>query len=88
VANTKSAKKKTRVIARRRARNVAVRTRVKTAVRKALEALSQGLEAAQEQARKAETIIDRAAAKGVMHRNKAARKKSRLAKKVNALAAK
>lgn len=72
----------------RRLRNRAYRSRYKTVVKSVEAAISQGnIEAAKEAFHKAVSIIDRIASKGVIHKNKAARKKSRLAKKVNALSA-
>ena len=84
MANTKSAKKAVRVIARRQERNKSVRTEVKSIFKKANTAISTGDKESKTLVQTAEAIIDRAASKGVMHKNKAARKKSRLAKKLNA----
>ena len=70
----------------RRLRNKAYRTRYKTVVKAVDEALKQGnSDAAKEAFHAAVSTIDRIASKGIIHKNKAARKKSRLAKKVNAL---
>lgn len=88
MANHKSAIKKMRQDEVRRLRNRAYRSRYKTVVKSVEAAISQGnIEAAKEAFHKAVSIIDRIASKGVIHKNKAARKKSRLAKKVNALSA-
>jgi small subunit ribosomal protein S20 len=86
VANTKSALKKIRVSERRRQRNRPIRTAVKTSVRKAQEAIA----AAPSEPTTVEAItqavsqLDRAASKGVIHANNAARRKSRLMKRLNA----
>lgn len=88
MANTKSAKKSIKVNERRRQRNQSVRSAVKTAFRKATEALKGKKAPAEEAAREACSAIDKAAVGGVIHKNTAARKKSRLARKVNAIPAK
>lgn len=81
MANTKSAKKRMRQNERRRLRNRAVRSKVRSAVRDAR--ASQG---DQMRASVGEAIreLDRAVSKGVIHRNTAARRKSALARKLNA----
>lgn len=83
MANTKTAKKMIAVHEKRRKRNVSVRTQIKNTFRKANEAITTG-EGATEALSRASSCIDKAAAKGVLHKNKAARRKSRLARKVNA----
>jgi small subunit ribosomal protein S20 len=83
MANTSSARKATRVIARRTKINTARRSRMRTAVRKAEEAIEAGDKtAALAAVKSAEPEIMRAAQKGVIHRNAANRKISRLAKRV------
>jgi len=83
LANTRSAEKRNRQSEKRRARNQGVRTRVKTAVKKVRESLEQGeLAAAQQAFLAAARVIDKASSKGVVHRNTASRKISRLAKAV------
>jgi len=83
LANTPSAEKRNRQSQKRRARNQGVRTRVKSAVRKVRESLEQGEAAvAQEAFKVAARVIDQASSKGVVHRNTASRKISRLAKAV------
>ena len=83
MANTRSAQKRNRQSEKRRARNQGVRTRVKSAVKKVRESLEQGeLAAAQEAFLAAARVIDKASSKGVVHRNTASRKISRLAKAV------
>ncbi|TNB47427.1 30S ribosomal protein S20 [Martelella lutilitoris] len=86
MANTTSAKKATRKMARRTAINKSRRSRVRGFVRKVEEALAAGnLDQAQEALKAAEPEIARAASKGVLHRNTASRKVSRLAQRVKAL---
>lgn len=88
MANHASALKRARQNENRRLRNKAVRTRVRGAiksVRQAIEAKDQ--EAARTALTAAEPIIDQAASKGVLPKRTAARKISRLAKKVHALEA-
>lgn len=82
MANTSSAKKAVKTIARRTEQNKVVRTSIKTAIKKANVALKSN-EGAQEALGNASKALDQAAAKGVIHKNKASRKKSRLAKRVN-----
>lgn len=72
-----------RTAARRRLRNRLVRSSVKTYVAKAEESAGGGEESAPEKTRLAISSIDRAVGKGIIHKNKAARLKSRLAKKLN-----
>ncbi|MAS11766.1 MAG: 30S ribosomal protein S20 [Nitratireductor sp.] len=88
MANTTSAKKAVRKIARRTAVNKNRRSRVRSFVRKVEEALASGDKAAAESAFKAaQPELMRAAGKGVLHRNTASRKVSRLAQRVKALGA-
>ena len=68
-------------------RNKAVRSEVKTRVKNALTTAEEGAETSTDAARLAVKRIDKAAAKGVIHKNAAARKKSRLAKRIAALSA-
>lgn len=88
MANTSSAKKATRKIARRTAVNKNRRSRVRTYVRKVEEALASGDKEAAEAAFKAvQPELMRAAGKGVMHKNTASRKVSRLAQRLKTLSA-
>jgi len=88
MANTSSAKKATRKIARRTATNKNRRSRVRTYVRKVEEALASGDKAAAEAAfLVAQPELMRAAGKGVMHRNTASRKVSRLSRRLKTLSA-
>ena len=83
MANTRSAEKRNRQSQKRRARNQGVRTRVKSAVKKVRETLERGeLAAAEEAFKVAARVIDQASSKGVVHRNTASRKISRLARAV------
>jgi small subunit ribosomal protein S20 len=86
MANTPSAKKAARKIARRTAINKNRRSRVRTFVRKVEEALAAGDKSAAEAAfKEAQPELMRAASKGVLHSNTASRKVSRLAQRVKAL---
>jgi len=88
MANTSSAKKATRKIARRTAVNKNRRSRMRSYVRKVEEALASGDKAAAEAAFKAaQPELMRAATKGVLHKNTASRKVSRLAQRVKSLSA-
>ncbi len=80
--NIKSAKKRVKVIAVKTARNKANRSALKTEIKKANIAIESG-ENTQEAVRAAQKKIDQAVAKGLLHKNTAARKKSALAKKAN-----
>ena len=87
MANTKSAKKATRVIARRTESNKSRRTNMRTFLRQVEEALEAGdAKKAADALTAAEPKIMRAAQKGVIHRNTASRKVARLAKRVRKLA--
>jgi small subunit ribosomal protein S20 len=84
LANTKSALKMIRVAAKKRARNMPVRSALKTYVGKARKQIVGGqLELAEPSVREAISALDRAAERGVIHRNQAARRKSRLMKQLN-----
>ncbi|MBB4063770.1 30S ribosomal protein S20 [Gellertiella hungarica] len=88
MANTTSAKKATRKIARRTAVNKARRSRIRTFIRKVEEAIAAGDAAVAKAAlQAAQPELMRAATKGVMHANTASRKVSRLASRVKALSA-
>ena len=88
MANSKSAKKRIRVAERRRERNKPHRTRARTFVKKAEVAIAGGDAATSTEAvRAAISTLDSVASKGVIHKNNAARRKSRLMKKYNTLLA-
>ncbi len=81
--NTRSAKKRMRQNMKRRIQNKSVRARTRTQVKKARAALAEGeLSEAQEAVRQAASELDRAVRKGVIHRNKSNRQKSRLMKRL------
>ena len=87
MANSKSSKKRIRVAERRAERNKPLRTEARTYVKKAEVAIAAGDVAAAEAAtREAISVLDRVAVKDVIHKNNAARRKSRLMAKFNALA--
>ena len=87
MANTTSAKKATRKIARRTAVNKARRSRVRGFIRRVEEAIASGDAAlAKDALLAAQPELQRAASKGVVHANTASRKISRLASRVKALA--
>jgi len=86
VANIKSQIKRNKTNAKRAERNKAVRSELKTRTKGAVTAAEEGADDAQAKARLAQKRIDMAAAKGVIHKNAASRRKSRLAKKLNAAA--
>jgi len=87
MANTTSAKKATRKIERRTEVNKARRSRMRTFLRKVEEAIASGDKGAASEALKAaQPEIMRAAQKGIVHKNTASRKVSRLAHRVGALA--
>ncbi len=80
MANTRSAEKRNRQAQKRRTRNVAVRSGVKGAVKRVREALDKGDAAAAKTAlAAAERSLGKASSKGVLHKNAASRRVSRLA---------
>ena len=84
MANTKSAKKRVRQSEKRRLINVSRKTEIKTSIRKVIDSLNRKdpIEETKKLLRNAEAKISRAKGKGVIHPNTAARKISRLAKRV------
>ena len=87
MANIKSAKKRILVTETKTARNKAIRSKVKTFVKKVETAIEAGDKAAAQAALLAATSeIDKAASKGVYHKNNASRKVARLSKAVNTIA--
>ncbi|GLB29036.1 30S ribosomal protein S20 [Lacrimispora amygdalina] len=87
MANIKSAKKRILVNETKAARNKAIRSKVKTSIKKVESAITAGDKAAaQALLVNAITEIDKAATKGVYHKNNASRKVSRISKAVNAMA--
>jgi len=87
LANSAQAKKRARQAERNRQRNVSQRSSMRTAIKKMLQSIENG-DATQAQAeyKNVTSIIDGATSKGLIHKNKAARHKSRLNAKVKALA--
>lgn len=84
MAHSRSAMKRIRSSERRRQRNQAARTRVKTLIRKAFRTIEDGdLAQAQLAVGDAISALDKAAEKGILHKNNAARRKSRLMKHYN-----
>jgi small subunit ribosomal protein S20 len=86
VANTKSAEKAARQAEKHRTRNVALRSRMRTAVRSVTAAIAGGnKETATTSYKEAVPVIDTLVNKQIIHRNKAARHKSRLAARIRAM---
>ena len=82
--NIKAAKKRVKVIAAKTARNKATKSALRTAIKKANVAVDGNAADKQDAVKVAIKKIDQAAAKGLIHKNNAARKKSALVKKLNA----
>ena len=87
MANIKSQIKRNKQNEVRRLRNKAVRTELRTRLKTAEAAAAAGADNSEEASRAAIKRIDKAAAKGVIHKNAAARRKSRLAKRLARLSA-
>ena len=84
MANIKSAKKRILVINKKTLRNKMVSSATKTSIKKVITAVNAGDKTAAADALKAATkAIDMACTKGILHKNNASRKKSRLARLVN-----
>ncbi|MDD4924380.1 MAG: 30S ribosomal protein S20 [Dehalococcoidales bacterium] len=82
--NIKSAEKQQRIALKRRAINKTNTSKTKTAVKKAEESIASGdLQKATEDIKVAASTLDKAAGKGIIHANNAARHKSRLEKRLN-----
>lgn len=79
--NIPSAKKRMRQNVKRRARNQKIRSRARTSVKRAREAVSSGT-GAEQAVRQAGSELDRAASRGIIHKKNAARRKSRLVKRL------
>lgn len=85
MATHASAEKRNRQNIKRRDRNRAIRATIRTSVKKVLSLRSSGEnEAAEAEFKKATTLLDRAVTSGVLHKNNAARRISRLQKQVSA----
>jgi small subunit ribosomal protein S20 len=88
VANSPQARKRARQAEKRRRHNASLRSVVRTSIKKVLAAIKTGdAEVARTAYTAAVPVIDRMADKGIIHKNKAARHKSRLNAQVKALAA-
>ena len=86
MANTKSAKKAVRKIARRTAVNKSRRSRMRTYVRQVEEAITAGdRKAAREAFKQAEPAVMQAAQRDILHKNTASRRISRLSARINAM---
>jgi small subunit ribosomal protein S20 len=86
MANIKSSRKSARQAIKRRTHNFTLRTEVRTAIKNVKKAIAAGNKAAAAAAlEKSRGVIDRIAAKGVLHRNAASRHKSRLAQAIKAM---
>lgn len=86
MANSAQARKRARQAEKRRELNVSLRSRMRTTVKKVVYAIEAGdKEAASEAYKSASPALDTAVSKGLIHKNNAARKKSRLNGRINAL---
>ena len=87
MANTPSAKKRAKQAEKRRSHNASLRSLVRTNIKKVIAAIATGdAEQAKAAYASAVPVIDRMADKGIIHKNKAARHKSRLNTQIKALA--
>ena len=85
MANLKSSKKRIRTNRKREARNTAAKSTIKTMIKNVDAAIAEGdLEAAQKKYSEAVSALDSAATKKIMKKNTASRRKSRLARNLNA----
>lgn len=82
--NNAAAEKRMRQEQKRRLHNRSIKSLVRTSITKARNSIAAGDENSEEAVRRAISELDRAAKKGVIHRNNAARRKSRLMKRLNA----
>jgi small subunit ribosomal protein S20 len=85
VANIKSQIKRNRTNEKARLRNKAAKSEVKTRIKTAVAAAGSGSETAADDLRMAVKRLDKAAARGIIHRNQAASRKSRLMRRINML---
>ncbi|GAB4261020.1 MAG: 30S ribosomal protein S20 [Methylomicrobium sp.] len=87
MANTAQAKKRARQAEKHRIRNAGQRSNLRTFIKKVLAAVNAGdKEQAQAAFKKAVPVIDSAVNKGIIHKNKASRSKSRLSARIKSLA--
>jgi small subunit ribosomal protein S20 len=88
VPNIKSAEKRVRTIATRTLRNVSMKSALRTTIKKFETALAQSeIDSARLALKIATRALDKAATKGIIHRNTASRKKSRLTRRFNSAVA-
>jgi small subunit ribosomal protein S20 len=87
VANIKSQIKRNRTNEVRRLRNKAAKSEVKTRLKRAVTSAQLGADEAAEDLRLAVKRLDKAASRGIIHKNQASNRKSRLVKRINALTA-
>lgn len=88
MANSAQARKRARQAVARNKHNSSLRSMMRTSIKRVREAIAAGDQAAANEVfRKASSVIDRVADKNVVHKNKAARHKSRLAAAIKGLAA-
>lgn len=88
MANSAQARKRARQADKNRAHNVALRSRMRTAAKKVIKAIESGdKEAAVAAFKSAAPVLDGSVTKGLIHKNKAARDKSRLNAKIKAMSA-
>jgi len=88
LANSAQARKRARQADKNRAHNVALRSRMRTAAKKVINAIESGdKETAVAAFKAAEPVIDGSVSKGLVHKNKAARDKSRMNAKIKAMSA-
>jgi len=87
VANIKSQIKRNRTNELARLRNKAARSEVKTRIKTAVASAAAGAETSAEDLRLAVKRLDKAAARGIIHRNQASNRKARLVRRINALSA-
>ena len=86
MANIKSSRKSARQAVQRRAHNFTLRTEVRTAIKNVKKAIAGGNKSVAAAAlEKSRSVIDRTAAKGILHRNAASRHMSRLAQAIKAM---
>lgn len=88
MANSAQARKRARQTVKQRAHNVSLRSTLRTAIKRTRMAIAAGDKAAAETVfRQSMSVIDRIADKKIIHKNKAARHKSRLAAQIKAISA-
>ena len=85
MANIKSQIKRNRTNETARLRNKSAKSEIKTRVKRAVAAASSDADTSAEDLRMAMKRLDKAAARGIIHKNQASNRKSRLARRVNAL---